>query len=128
MTEDQRSEATEGPAPAAGPEARSDPQLPTALAAISRLAYARAKAAGVPLDPLLKRVHVAAEQIEDERVRIKVRTQIEFLNAVGEALRDEFLGFHLAQVPDLREMGLFYYVLASSEILIHALRRIAHYG
>ena len=78
MTQDQRREATEGPAPAAGPAARSDTQLPTALAAISRLAYAHAKAAGVPLGPLLKRAHLTAEQIEDKRVRIKVRNQIEF--------------------------------------------------
>jgi hypothetical protein len=35
----------------------------------------------------------------------------------AEELRDDFLGFHLARSFDLREIGLAYYVMASSEQL-----------
>jgi AraC-like DNA-binding protein len=49
------------------------------------------------------------------------------LNLVSDALHDELLGFHLAQQPDLRQAGLYYYVVASSDILIEALQRGAHY-
>jgi AraC-like DNA-binding protein len=38
------------------------------------------------------------------------------------------LGFHLAQEHDLREIGLFYYVLASSATLADALQRAARYS
>ena len=38
------------------------------------------------------------------------------------------LGFHLARDFDLREMGLLYYVLASSDMLGDALRRAERYG
>jgi AraC-like DNA-binding protein len=101
---------------------------PTAKGAMARLAYAKAKAAGVALEPLLIRAHLTRDQIENPRARIKVRSQIEFLNLVSDALDDEFLGFHLAQIPDLREMGWVYYVLASSELLIDAFRRAERYS
>ena len=57
-----------------------------------------------------------------------MRDQIKFLNLVASALEDDFLGFHLAQECDLREIGLLYYVLASSEILIDALQRGVRYS
>ena len=41
---------------------------------------------------------------------------------------DEFLGFRLAQRFDLRELGLLYYVPASSETLGDALQRVARYS
>jgi AraC-type transcriptional regulator len=47
---------------------------------------------------------------------------------VANALGDESLGFHLAQLPDLRELGLLFYVAASSEALGDALQRAARYS
>lgn len=102
--------------------------IPSATGTIARLAYARAKAAGVALEPLLKGANLTFSQIEDPHARLKVRDQIEFLNLVADALNDAFLGFHLAQVPDLRELGLLYYVLASADTLIDALQRAARYS
>lgn len=61
-------------------------------------------------------------------VRLNVRDQIEFLNLISDALSDDSLGLHLAQLPDLREIGLLYYVLASSDKLIDALQRGARYS
>ena len=102
-------------------------RLPSAAGIMGRLAYSRAKAAGVAVAPLLKASNLTVEQMDDPRIRLRVRDQIKFLNLVADVLGDEFLGFHLAQIPDLREIGLLYYVLASSDILIDALERGAHY-
>ena len=67
-------------------------------------------------------------QVEDPCLRVEVRDQIKFLDHVADALKDEFLGFHLAQLPDLRQIGLLYYAMASSETMIDALRRGARYS
>jgi AraC-like DNA-binding protein len=103
-------------------------ELPSATGGIARLAYAQARAAGVALEPLLKKAGLTHHQIEDRRVRLKVRDQIRFLNVAASTLEDDYLGFHLAQLPDLRETGLLYYVLASSDTLIDALQRAARFS
>jgi AraC-like DNA-binding protein len=68
------------------------------------------------------------QQIENRDARLAVQRQIEFLDVTANALGDDFLGFHLAQVVDLREMGLLFYVAASSETLGDALQRAARYS
>ena len=103
-------------------------RLPSTAGGMTRLAYDRAKAAGIALDPLLTTAGLTSRQIEDPQTVIKVRDQIKFLNLVAAALEDDLLGFHLAQTADLRELGLLYYVLASSETLIDALQRAVRYS
>jgi AraC-type transcriptional regulator len=56
-----------------------------------------------------------------------VKNQIKFLSVVAGKIPDPFLGIHLAEGIELREMGLVYYVIASSETLDDALRRLARY-
>ncbi len=102
--------------------------LPSAGGLSTRLAYARARAAGVALDPILNKAGLTRQQVEDPASRIRVHDQIRFLSLVADALDDDLLGFHLAQAPDLREIGLFYYVLASSQTFIEALQRAARYS
>jgi AraC-like DNA-binding protein len=102
--------------------------LPTAAGWIARLAYARARRAGIELKPLLKKTGLTDQQIKDRGARIPVHHQIQFLNLAANALRDDLLGFHLAQLPDLRELGLLFYVAASSETLGDALQRAARYS
>jgi AraC-like DNA-binding protein len=102
--------------------------LPTATGGIARLAYACASRAGIALKPLLKKAGLSDQQIQDGGARLTVNQQIEFLNVAADALGDEFLGFHLAQIPDLRELGLIFYVAASSETLDDALQRAARYS
>jgi AraC-like DNA-binding protein len=102
--------------------------LPTATGGIARLAYGRAQRAGIDVIPLLKKAGLTAQQIKDQGGRFAVHHQIKFLNIVASALGDECLGFHLAQSPDLREMGLLFYVAASSETLGDALQRAARYS
>ncbi len=102
--------------------------LPTATGTIARLAYAGAKRAGIELKPLLMKAGLTEQQIKDHGARVAVQRQIHFLNVAANALGDEFFGFHLAQLPDLRELGFLFYVAASSETLGEALERAARYS
>jgi AraC-like DNA-binding protein len=103
-------------------------RLPVSSGGMSRLAYKHAHAAGIDLEAELQKAALTRAQIENPREPIKVRDQIKFLNLVASAVDDDFLGFHLAQQCDLREIGLLYYVLASSETLIDALQRAVRYS
>jgi AraC-like DNA-binding protein len=102
--------------------------LPTAAGAITRLAYARAQQAGIDLLPLLSKAGLTFREIQDRDARLVVSRQIEFLRLTADALGDRYLGFHLAQSPDLRELGLLFYIAASSDTLGEALERAAHYS
>jgi len=110
------------------PTRRRADRLPVATGGISRLAYKRAQALGFDPEAQLQKAGLTREQIENPRAPIKVRDQIKFLNLVASALDDDFLGFRLAQACDLREIGLLYYVLASSEMLTDALQRAVRYS
>jgi AraC-like DNA-binding protein len=77
---------------------------------------------------LIKNSDLTLLQAEKPDIRIPVKSQIKFLNAVASALPDDLLGVHLAQSVDLRELGLLYYVVASSESLGDALMRVARYS
>ena len=103
-------------------------RLPSTVGGMTRLAFARAKAAGIALDPLLKQAGLSHHEIEDPQSVIKVRDQVNFLNIVAVALEDDFLGFHLAQTVELRQLGPLYYVLASSDTLLDALQRAVRYS
>ncbi len=102
--------------------------FPNAKGTVTRLAYARAQAGGIDVQPLLKQADLTLQQIKDSDLRISVRDQVRFLNLTAAALQDDLLGFHLALVPDLRELGFLYYVSASSEVLDGALQRLARYS
>jgi AraC-like DNA-binding protein len=102
--------------------------LPSAAGAIARLALARARETGIDVAPLLRRAGLTRRQLDDRSVRISVQSQIQFVELVASALEDSFLGFHLAREFDLREAGLLYYVMASSQSLADALRRAERYS
>ena len=108
-------------------EAHHLDKLPSANGGISRLAYARAKEEGIEVEFLLREAGLTHQQIDDPSARLSVRSQIRFLELAAKALRDEFLGFHLAQKFDPRKIGLLYYVAASSDTLEEALRRAVRY-
>ena len=110
------------------PAKRVIEHLPIASGGISRLAYRRALISGIDPEAELQKAGLTRAQMENPRATIKVRDQIKFLNLVGSRLDDDFLGFHLALECDLREIGLLYYVLASSELLIEALQRAVRYS
>lgn len=102
--------------------------FPTASGGIARLAYEHAKKSGPSAKRLVQAARLTVQQVTDDRVRLPVKNQIEFLNLVADALQNEFLGIRLAQNVDLREFGLLYYVMASSPTLSDALRRVARYS
>jgi len=107
---------------------RSGDRLPSASGALTRLAYAHAEQAGIALDTILNASNITRRQIDNTRMPIAVVDQINFLNLVAAKLDDPLLGFHLAQGAELREVGLLYYILASSNLLVDALRRAARYS
>ena len=102
--------------------------LPSAAGGISRLLAARLRAAGIAPKPLLAKAGLTLAQIEDRKARVTVQSQIKFLELAAEALGDNLLGFHLARECELRELGLLYYVLSSSETLAEALRKAVRYS
>ena len=102
--------------------------MPSASGGIARLVYARLLEHGIPAAPLLSKAGLSVGQIADHGTRLKVRSQIKFLQLAADALPDDLLGFHLARDYDLREIGLLYYVLASSEVLSDALHKAARYS
>jgi hypothetical protein len=102
--------------------------IPMAGGGLSRLAVARLKTAGVPVAPLLKRVGLTPELIAQPQERLSVRSQIALLNEAAIALKDDCLGFTLARDHEPREIGLLYYVMASSRTLGEALKRLARYS
>jgi AraC-like DNA-binding protein len=102
--------------------------IPMAQGGLSRLAISRLKSAGVPLGPILKRSGLTPELVADPEERVNVRSQIAFLNEAASALKDDRLGFTLACDHDPREIGLLYYVMASSRTLGEALQRLARYS
>jgi AraC-like DNA-binding protein len=102
--------------------------IPTATGGIARAAYARGVQVGLDIEPLLEKSGLSVRQAENSHFRIAVKNQIKFLNLVAEAVPDEFLGVHLAECVDLRELGLLYYVLASSSTLADALKRFSRYS
>jgi len=101
---------------------------PSAMGLVSRLAYRRARMAGVAIRPILGKSRLTRQQIEDPKSRIAASHQVDFLNRIAAALGDDMLGFELGQAFDLREGGLIYYVFASSATLQEVFERGARYS
>src|SRR4051812_2609606 len=107
-------------------KAPASPLPPSAEGRIARLAAVHVKAS-CDLKSLLARAGLSPKDIEDTRARIGVQNQITFLELASEAVGDPLLGFHLAETFDPRELGLLYYVQASSVTLGQALACMARY-
>jgi hypothetical protein len=105
------------------------PKLPPdATGVIARLAVARAVAAGIDAAAALRAAGVPAELVESRDGRVPVAGQVTLLNLLAGALGDNLLGFRLACTFDVREAGLLYYVVASSETLGKGLLRGQRYS
>lgn len=102
--------------------------LPNASGGIARLITAQLRAANIAPEPLLAKSGLTIAQIEDRKARVTAHGQIKFLELAAEVLDDKLLGFHLARECELRELGLLYYVLASSETLFDAMEKAARYS
>jgi AraC-like DNA-binding protein len=111
-----------------GADTKQLAKCPTAAGGLTRVAYARAVQTGVEVEPLLEKAGLTVRRVDNSELRLNVQSQITFLDLVATALNDEFLGLHIAQTFDLREIGLLYYVLASSGTLGEALHRASRYS
>ena len=103
--------------------------FPSAMGIITRLACERARQEGVEVGftccvKLASRVSRSTTLVLVSPSKVRLR----FLELAAKTLKDECLGFHLAQKFDLRMGGLFYYVLASSDTLGEALQRGVRYS
>jgi AraC-like DNA-binding protein len=102
--------------------------LPTASGGLSRLAANRVRRAGIELAPLLSRAGLTIDQVDDPEKRIDAGKQIAFIAIAADVLNDDFLGLSLAEEFDCRDLGLLYYVMASSDTLGGALLRVSRYS
>jgi hypothetical protein len=78
--------------------------------------------------PILAQAGASAEQAYDDSIRLEVSKEIRILDLAAEELGDELLGFRLGRNFGLREIGLVYYVIASSERLADAIRNGERYS
>ena len=101
--------------------------VPCAAGGISRLVCARLRAAGLEPEALLSAAGLNSKQMDDPHSRIDVKAQINLLNIAADALKDDFLGFHLAREFEPREVGLIHYVIASSSTLAEAMSKTERY-
>ena len=99
---------------------------PTGIGLASRLALGYLQRKGINPASLLAMCGLSSVALAD-RKRISVISQIDFLNQVSRATKDEWIGLTLAANFDLRELGLLYYVAASSSRLGDALKRLERY-
>jgi AraC-like DNA-binding protein len=102
--------------------------IPSATGGIARLACARVAEAGKDPVVVLSKAGLKSIDTSNPGVRLEVPTLIKLLELAAEELHDDILGFRLARGFDLREIGLVYYVMASSEHVADALRNAERYS
>ncbi|MEQ1952426.1 AraC family transcriptional regulator [Mesorhizobium sp. CN2-181] len=100
--------------------------VPTTAGLAARLALAALRARAVDPRPLLAQSGLTSAALSGGK-RVAAAAQIDFLDLASEAAGDAWFGLSLAETFDLREMGMFYYVAASSHTLGDALRRVERY-
>lgn len=99
---------------------------PTTSGLATRLGAAHLERRGIDPGPLLKQAGISATQLSNSS-RIPVMAQIDFLELVSHATADKWIGLTLAADFDLREMGMLYYVAASSSRFGDAIQRLERY-
>jgi AraC-like DNA-binding protein len=102
--------------------------MPSATGGITRLACARLREQGADVAGILSKAGLTVEAVRDPAIRLEAKAQIEVLDLAAATLGDDLLGFHLARSFDLREIGLVYYVMASSEEVASALHDAERYS
>jgi AraC-like DNA-binding protein len=102
--------------------------IPTASGGITRLACEKLRENGKDVATILTKAGLIAETVNDPAARLEAGAQIKLLEIAAEELDDELFGFHLARRFDLREIGLVYYIIASSQHLADALANAERYS
>ncbi|MBB3903171.1 AraC-like DNA-binding protein [Methylobacterium brachythecii] len=95
---------------------------------VVRLAIERLAQAGLDPEPLLRQSGLSDFAAENPDAVSGADAQAVFVNAAADALQDASFGLHLAQDYDLRELGLLFYLMISSETVGEALRCFERFG
>ena len=101
--------------------------MPSATGGIARLACDRLRDAGIDPAPVMSGAGLKAEDVQDRNLHLDARAQVRMIQLAAKELQDDCFGFHLARGFELGEIGLLYYVMASSERLADALRNAERY-
>lgn len=101
--------------------------IPSATGGIARLACARLRDAGQDATVAMARAGFTPSDIADRKRHLRAAGEIKLLEFAATQLHDDCLGLHLARNFELGEIGLLYYVMASSEQLSDALRNVERY-
>jgi AraC-like DNA-binding protein len=83
--------------------------------------------AGIDPAPVLSSAGLTIEEIEDGKRRVDANAQVKLLELAAAELQDDCFGFHLARDFELGQIGLVYYITASSERLADALGYVQRY-
>jgi AraC-like DNA-binding protein len=94
---------------------------------LARLVAQEVRTVGIDLGPLVQASGLTADQIDSDE-RMGSAEQTAFVQVSARALGRDHLGFELAKDFDLRNMGLLYYVAASSESLGEAIERVERFS
>ncbi len=102
--------------------------MPSATGGITRLACTRLRERNKDVAGILSRAGLTVEAVDNPATRLEAKAEIEVLDLAAATLGDDLFGFHLARSFDLGEIGLVYYVMASSEELAGALQSVERYS
>src|SRR5262245_37146463 len=102
--------------------------IPSATGGLTRVVCDRLREQGVDTASILAKAGLTEEEVDDPVARLDAQAQFKVLELAAKELGDDFLGFHLARGFELREIGLVYYVMSSSERLVDALRNAQRYS
>jgi AraC-like DNA-binding protein len=101
--------------------------IPTATGGIARLACALLRERGKDVRPVMTGAGLTIQDVENPECRLRASAQLKVLELAARELQDDYLGFRLARDFELGEIGLVYYVMASSERLVDALQNAERY-
>ena len=83
---------------------------------------------GIDAEPLLSKSELSRAQLTQDPGGASAASQHRFLELAAADLDDPLLGLHVAAAMDLREIGLLFYLAASSATVADALDHLAQYG
>jgi len=83
---------------------------------------------GFDAEPLLAEAELSRSRLTQDPGGVSVVSQHRFLELAAIETKDPLLGLHVAAEMDLRDIGLLYYLAASSVTVVEALEQLARYS
>jgi hypothetical protein len=96
------------------------------IAARETLRYLDKK--GFDAAPLLSKAELSRTQLKEDPGGISVASQHRFLELAALETKDSLLGLHVAAELDMRDIGILFYLQASSATVEEALDHLARYA